>query len=103
MVFPPVEELVPGLIPVGASLAGRPSQDRQELASRRPRLAVAGNSTVFGGIRPVTGDVLYFALEDNRPRLQRRLDKLQAMQMPALALTSHAQDNLASAERGRAG
>ena len=39
-------------------------------------LGVAGDHAVLGGIRPDLGDVLYCALEDNPPRLQRRIRRL---------------------------
>jgi hypothetical protein len=39
-------------------------------------LGVSLNETVLGGIEPISGDVLYCALEDNNGRLQRRISKL---------------------------
>jgi RecA-family ATPase len=39
-------------------------------------VACAGDRFTLGQIKPVAGDVLYLALEDNPRRLQRRLDRL---------------------------
>jgi RecA-family ATPase len=39
-------------------------------------LAVAGGRETLGDVRPSQGDAIYLALEDNRRRLQRRVDKL---------------------------
>jgi predicted MarR family transcription regulator len=39
-------------------------------------VAVAGDRFVLGDKKPVQGDVLYLALEDNQRRLKKRMDKL---------------------------
>lgn len=76
MEFPPVSYVVPGVIPEGLCiLAGRPKIGKSWLALE-VCLGVAGDHDVLGGFRPVLGDVLYAALEDNPRRLQRRISKL---------------------------
>jgi hypothetical protein len=76
MTFPPVQWIVPALIPEGLTLlAGKPKIGKSWLALDLC-LAIAGGTTVMGGIRAAEGDVLYCALEDNNRRLQKRCDKL---------------------------
>src|SRR5262245_6276525 len=74
--FPPICYVVPDLIPEGLSImAGRPKIGKSWLALDLC-IAVAAGRICFGERKPVPGDVLYAALEDNPRRLQRRLDKL---------------------------
>ena len=74
--FPPVHYVVPGFIPEGVTLlASRPKLGKSWLVLDLC-VACAGGRFTLGNIRPVVGDVLYLALEDNARRLQRRLDRL---------------------------
>jgi hypothetical protein len=74
--FPPINYVVPGYVPEGLTiLAGRPKLGKSWLMLDLA-LAVAGGRETLGAVRPVQGDVLYLALEDNQRRLQRRVDKL---------------------------
>src|SRR5690242_15553525 len=71
--FPPMAFTVPGLVPEGLCLlAGKPKIGKSWLALEMC-LGVALNEAVLGGIEPVSGDVLYCALEDTQSRLQRRI------------------------------
>ena len=66
---------MPGYLPEGATiLAGRPKPGKSWLALDLA-LAVAKGSTCLG-VDCEQGDVLYLALEENKRRLQSRLDKL---------------------------
>jgi hypothetical protein len=74
--FPPISYVVPGLIPEGLSiLAGRPKVGKSWMALD-VAIAVAAGRICLGERRPIEGDVLYCALEDNQRRLQRRIDKI---------------------------
>jgi hypothetical protein len=74
--FPPVNYIVPGYIAEGLTiLAGRPKLGKSWLVLDLC-LAVAGGRETLGDVRPIQGDALYLALEDNPRRLQRRVDKL---------------------------
>jgi hypothetical protein len=74
--FPPISFILPGLIPEGLSiLAGRPKVGKSWL-NLDVSLAVAAGRACLGVREVGQGDVLCCALEDNRRRLQRRLDKL---------------------------
>jgi hypothetical protein len=76
MSFPPIRYVVPGYIAEGCTLlAGRPKLGKSWLVLESG-LAVARGGDCLGGIQCEQGDVLYLALEDNRRRLQRRIDKL---------------------------
>ena len=74
--FPPIKYVVPELIPEGLSiLAGRPKLGKSWMALDIC-IAVAAGRICLGEKKPVQGDVLYCALEDNPRRMQRRIDKL---------------------------
>jgi hypothetical protein len=76
MTFPPLNYLLPGLIPEGLCLfVSRPKLGKSWFALD---LAIATTTSrfVLGDLKPAPGDVLYLALEDGRRRLQRRLTKL---------------------------
>jgi hypothetical protein len=76
MTFPPIGYVVPGYIAEGCTLlAGRPKLGKSWLVLESG-LAVALGGDCLGGIACEQGDVLYLALEDNRRRLQRRIDKV---------------------------
>lgn len=76
--LPPMRWSVPGLVPEGATLfVGKPKLGKSWLALDIS-IAVAIGGVALG-TRPVEeGDVLYMALEDNRRRLRKRLEKLLA-------------------------
>jgi AAA domain-containing protein/bifunctional DNA primase/polymerase-like protein len=74
--FAPVRIIVPGLIPEGVTIvAGKPKIGKSWLALD-VCAAVAGDRFVLGQTKPVQGDVLYIALEDNQRRLKKRTDKI---------------------------
>lgn len=74
--FKPIRIVVPGLICEGATiLAGKPKVGKSWMLLDIC-LAVAGNRFVLGEIKPVQGDVLYLALEDNERRLHWRIKKI---------------------------
>lgn len=76
MELPAMSYTVPGLVPEGLCLlAGKPKIGKSWLALEIC-LGVALNEPVLGDIEPVSGDVLYCALEDTNSRLQRRIHKL---------------------------
>jgi AAA domain len=88
--FKPVRIIVPNLIPEGMTiLAGKPKVGKSWLALDVCMAAADENRFVLGDKRPVHGDVLYLALEDNQRRLKKRLDKIaqgQGIWSPRLAL-----------------
>ena len=74
--FKPIRIILPGLIAEGVTmLAGKPKIGKSWLALD---ICVAASSDrfVLGDRKPVQGDVLYLALEDNQRRLKKRLDKV---------------------------
>jgi len=74
--FAPVRIIVPGLIPEGVTIvAGKPKIGKSFLALDIC-MAVAGDRFVLGETKPVQGDALYLALEDNERRLKKRIDKI---------------------------
>ena len=76
MRFPAPAEVVPGFVPEGLSiLAGRPKVGKSWMALEMA-LGVSMAEKVLGDTIPESGDVLYAALEDTFPRLQRRIKKL---------------------------
>ena len=76
MRFPATAEVVPGFVPEGLSiLAGRPKVGKSWMALEMA-LGVSMAEKVLGDTIPESGDVLYAALEDTFPRLQRRIKKL---------------------------
>jgi RecA-family ATPase len=76
MRFPPVAQVVPGVIVEGLSiLAGRPKLGKS-WAALDICLGVSASREVLGGIDPISGDTLYCALEDTPRRLQSRTTRL---------------------------
>jgi hypothetical protein len=74
--FAPVRIILPQLIPEGVTIvAGKPKIGKSWL-SLDICLAVAANRFVLGQMKPVQGDALYLALEDNERRLKKRVDKI---------------------------
>jgi hypothetical protein len=76
MIFPPLKYIVPGLIVEGCVLlAGKPKAGKS-LFALDVALAITADRYCLGDKKCEQGDVLYLALEDRKPRLQRRLTKL---------------------------
>jgi hypothetical protein len=76
LTFDPIRYVVPGYIAEGCTiLAGKPKLGKSWLCLEAG-LAVASGTTCLGGILCQKGSVLFLALEDNRRRLQRRMDKV---------------------------
>jgi hypothetical protein len=74
--FEPIQYILSGIITEGLTLlVGRPKIGKSWLTLDLA-IAVAGNRYTLGDRKPVEGDVLYLALEDNQRRLQRRAKKL---------------------------
>ena len=81
--FPAIKYVIPGFVPEGATiLAGRPKLGKSWLALDMA-LAVSQGTDCLG-VTCERGAVLYLALEDNKRRMQSRLDKLSPRydQMP---------------------
>jgi AAA domain len=75
--FKPVRIVLPRLIPEGVTiLAGKPKVGKSWLALDVCLAVADENRFVLGNMRPVHGDVLYLALEDNQRRLKWRTDKI---------------------------
>lgn len=74
--FPPISYIVPDLIPEGLTiLAGRPKVGKS-WAALDLAIAASADRFCFGDWKPLYGDVLYCALEDNHRRLQSRIRKV---------------------------
>ncbi len=74
--FPPVEYVVPGLIPEGLSLLAAPPKIGKSWMVLGLGVACAAGGYAFGQIRVDERPVLYLALEDGHRRLQSRLESL---------------------------
>jgi hypothetical protein len=75
-IFPPVSYCVPDLIPEGLTIiAGKPKIGKSWMALDIC-IAIAAGRFCLGERKPMQGDVLYAAMEDNPRRLQRRVDRL---------------------------
>lgn len=76
MELPPVRWGVPGVLPEGVTLfAGKPKLGKSWLTLGLG-VAIASGGVALGKVRVEQGPCLYLALEDNRRRLQKRLNKL---------------------------
>ncbi len=76
MTFPPARYILPGYIPDGVTIvAGKPKIGKSWLTLDLC-LAATGDRFTLGELKPVQGDVLYLALEDNNRRLKNRMAKL---------------------------
>jgi hypothetical protein len=74
--LPPVKWVVPDILPEGVTfLAGKPKMGKSWMGLDLS-IAVATGGVALGTKRVERGEVLYLALEDNRRRIQNRLDKL---------------------------
>lgn len=84
--LPPVQWAVPGVVPEGVTiLAGKPKLGKSWLTLGLG-VAIAAGGVALGKKRVERGECLYLALEDNRRRLQKRLDKLLQGDSPSEAL-----------------
>lgn len=85
-VFEPPAYVVPGYIVEGLTLlAGKPKTGKSWMMLH-VGLAVARSAFTLGDVYCAAGDVLYCALEDNKRRIQRRLNKLLVGQPAPLRL-----------------
>ncbi len=76
--LPKARWAVPGIVPEGVTLfAGKPKLGKS-WASLGMCVSVATGGVALGKVRVDQGEALYLALEDNRRRLQKRLQKLLA-------------------------
>lgn len=76
-VFPPIEHVVDPVLARGVTLlAGRPKRGKSWLALEIA-LSVASGDHACGAWPTAKGDVLYAALEDNKRRLQWRINRLR--------------------------
>jgi hypothetical protein len=74
--LPPVKWAVQDILPEGVTfLAGKPKMGKSFMALGLG-IAIATGGVALGTKRVERGDVLYLALEDNRRRIQNRLNKL---------------------------
>lgn len=76
MAFEAIKYIVPDLIPEGLTiLAGRPKVGKSWMALD---IGIASSSDGYclGDRKPLHGDVLYCALEDNKRRLKKRIQKV---------------------------
>jgi AAA domain len=76
--LPPVKWVVPDILPEGVTfLAGKPKMGKSWMGLGLS-IAVATGGVALGTKRVEQGEVLYLALEDNKRRIQNRLNKLLA-------------------------
>jgi hypothetical protein len=74
--FPDLKYVVPGILPEGVTLlASRPKLGKSWLLLQVGAAVAIGVAALVPNERPLHGDVMYLALEDNPRRLQRRLRK----------------------------
>lgn len=81
--FPPVEYVVPGLIPEGLSLLVAAPKIGKSWMALGLGVAAASGGFVFDQIEVDRRPVLYLALEDGRTRLQGRLRSLGVTEAPS--------------------
>jgi AAA domain/IclR helix-turn-helix domain len=74
--FDPLREVVPGYIVEGLTLFGGKPKTGKSWFMMHVALAKARGAFTLGDVYCAPADVLYCALEDNKRRLQRRLNKL---------------------------
>lgn len=80
MQFPPLQFACKPVLAMGATmLAGKPKTNKTWLA-QEIAFSVAAGQHACGEWETMQGDVLFFALEDNQRRLQRRLEMLRPNQ-----------------------
>src|SRR5215217_8368001 len=74
--FEPTRWVVPDVLPEGVTvLAGKPKKGKSWMALGMCE-AVAAGGVALGTRRVEQGDTLYLALEDNKKRLKKRLQKV---------------------------
>jgi len=77
--LPSVRWVIPEILPEGVTLlAGKPKMGKSWMGLD-VGIAIATGGVALGTKRVQRGDVLYLALEDNRRRIQNRLNKLLAV------------------------
>ena len=81
--FPPLEYVVPGLIPEGLTLLAAAPKIGKSWLVLGLGIACASGGYAFGQLPVDPRPVLYLALEDGRRRLQSRLSSLGVTQGPA--------------------
>jgi DNA polymerase len=75
-IFPPIKFVIPGYVAEGVTLfAGKPKIGKSWLLLHAC-WAVATGGTTLGNIQVEQGDVIYAALEDNKRRMQARMERL---------------------------
>lgn len=74
--FAPPIWAVQGVIPIGVTLLAAKPKDGKSWWALECAMAVADGRPALGAFQTVMGDVLYFALEDNLRRMQRRMRKI---------------------------
>lgn len=82
--FPPIEYVVPGLIPEGLSLLAAPPKIGKSWMVLGLGVACASGGYAFGQIKVDERPVLYLALEDGHRRLQSRLESLGVTRPPSV-------------------
>ncbi|CAL8980356.1 hypothetical protein PROP_03137 [Propionicimonas sp. T2.31MG-18] len=80
--FPPVEYVVPGLIPEGLTLLAAPPKIGKSWMVLGLGVACAAGGMAFGHIKVDERPVLYLALEDGHRRLQSRLRSIGVTSSP---------------------
>ena len=81
--FPPLQWIVPDLVPAGLSLLVGAPKVGKSWAGLDIALAVASGGMALGGIRVEAGDVLFLALEDGPRRLADRQELLLGSERPS--------------------
>jgi hypothetical protein len=74
--LPPMRFVVPGYLTEGVTLLGGKPKIGKSWLTAGICIAVATGGYALGSIKVDEGDVLWLALEDNKRRLQRRLNQL---------------------------
>ena len=82
--FPPVEYVVPGVIPEGLTLLAAPPKIGKSWMVLGLGVACASGGYAFGQVRVDERAVLYLALEDGLRRLQSRLESLGVTSPPTI-------------------
>lgn len=99
--FPPIEYVVPGLIPQGLSLLVAAPKIGKSWMVLGLAVSAASGTRAFGAIPTNQRPVLYLALEDGPQRLQARLKSLGVTDAPqalhfAVTLTTDVRDTVAA-------
>jgi AAA domain len=78
--FPNLREIIPGVLPEGATILAGPPKSGKSRAGLGMGVALATGGYVFGSIRVEPTDVLFLGLEDGEPRLQRNIRQIASGQ-----------------------